>query len=165
MFDDRLGTIGSREQHFREWVTYIGKKQGDEAASLLKHLMEINYSIHFHVWDYTAFREFIFKANRYLGNIFKVEELVKNDEEIICILRKGRDLNLNEQIEALEMEQLWDRKAADVTPEMKTENEEMSRLVTALKGEIDDLRASTSWRCTEPLRACKKIVLWALNRK
>ena len=93
MFDDKLGTLGSREQHFREWVTYIRKEQGDEAASLVKHLMEINYSIHFHVWDYTAFREFVFKANRYLGNIFKVEELVKNDEEIVCIL-KNRDLNI-----------------------------------------------------------------------
>ena len=25
VFDDKLGPIGSREQHFREWVTYVNK--------------------------------------------------------------------------------------------------------------------------------------------
>lgn len=165
MFDDKLGTLGSREQHFREWATYIGKKQGDEAAELVKHLMKINYSIHFHVWDYNTFRGFIVKVNQYLGNVFKVEELLKNDGEIICILRKGRESSLDEEIEVVEMESLENRKTADVAPEMEAENEKLSRLVTALKGEIVDLRASTSWRYTEPLRVCKKYFLWVLNRK
>jgi SAM-dependent methyltransferase len=165
VFDDKLGALGSREQHFREWVTYISKKQGDEAANLVKHLMEINYSIHFHVWDYNTFREFIVKVRQYLANMFKVEELIKNDEEIICILRKCQDVNLGEQIEVVGMEQLESHKAAGVTAEMEAKNEELSLLVTALKGEIDDLRCSTSWRFTEPLRACKRIVQRALNRK
>lgn len=165
LFDDKLGALGSREQHFREWVTYISKTQGDEAANLVKHLMEINYSIHFHVWDYNTFHEFIIKVSQYLGNVFKVEELVKNDEEIICILRKDQDVNLDEQIKVVEMEQIEGHKAAGVTAEMEAKNEELSRLVTALKGEVDDLRGSTSWRFTEPLRACKKIVQRALNRK
>jgi hypothetical protein len=91
--------------------------------------------------------------------------LVKNDEEIICILRKGQDANLYEQIKVVEMEQIESHKAAGVTPDMEAKNEELSRLVTALKGEIADLRGSTSWRFTEPLRACKKIVQRALNRK
>jgi hypothetical protein len=80
-------------------------------------------------------------------------------------LRKGRESSLDEKIEVVEMESLENRKTADVTPEMEAENEELSRLVTALKGEIVDLRASTSWRYTEPLRVCKKYFLWVLNRK
>ena len=123
VFDDKLGTFGSREQHFREWVTYVSKQKGDEAAKLVKHLMDINYSIHFHVWDYNTFCEFVVKVNEYLGNIFKVEELLENDEELICILRKGQDADIGEQMKAVEMEQLASHEDAGVTSGAEVKNE------------------------------------------
>jgi SAM-dependent methyltransferase len=165
IFDDNLGASGSREQHFREWVTHINKKEGDEAARLVRHLMKINYSIHFHVWDYNSFREFIIKTNKYLGNVFKVEEIVKNEDEIICILRKGQEGNLDDQLKELEKEKKQYDETKNYSSDIQARNAELSRMVATLEGEIKSMLNSNSWRLTQPLRGFRKIIGKVFNKE
>jgi len=87
--DDRCGPQQSRFRHFREWATLINRISGTEEIGVqVRELMEMNYSIHFHVWDEKGFRDFVRKAYRYLDRKFRVEHLVRNDTEMIAVLRK-----------------------------------------------------------------------------
>ena len=89
--DDQQGSELSKKQHFIEWVTKVSKIDDEEQIQKeLLYLMEIDYSIHFHVWDAQSFREFLSEAILYLNQIFTVEFLIENhNEEIICILKKA----------------------------------------------------------------------------
>lgn len=111
VYDDKLGVLGSREQDFREWVTYVNNKKGDDAVEYVKHLMEIDYSIHFHVWDYNAFCKFIEEANVYLGGLYRIEEIQKNSGEIICIIRRPYDGEIVERHSAVYMKESYKRSA------------------------------------------------------
>src|SRR5687767_1804491 len=45
------GPEWSRQQHFREWVRLVNKRTDeDQAAEEVRDLIDMNYSIHFHVW-------------------------------------------------------------------------------------------------------------------
>lgn len=88
--DDQDGPETSRLGHFREWSRFIEKKVTPwEIETHVKQVMEINYSIHFHVWDIFTFHQFIIKAQDYLNNNFQIEHFEQNDTEIIVILRKN----------------------------------------------------------------------------
>jgi hypothetical protein len=54
----------------------------------LKFLLQIDYSIHFHVWDEYTFLNFLMSSQIYLNMSFEMVHFVKNDKEIISILRK-----------------------------------------------------------------------------
>lgn len=87
--DDREGPHGSRLDHFREWGRLVNKV--GEPAALEEHvaaLMQMNYSIHFHVWDFKAFKAFVAQAGAYLGGTFRVKHFGRNDTEIVVILEK-----------------------------------------------------------------------------
>ena len=87
--DDRSGPQQSRYGHFREWATLINRiSDPEEIEAQVRQLMQLNYSIHFHVWDEKGFRDFIRKTYRYLDRKFRVEHLVRNDTEMIAVLRK-----------------------------------------------------------------------------
>jgi SAM-dependent methyltransferase len=88
--DDREGAHLSRMEHFVEWVTLVGKIPPDQVDQHVAKLLEINYSIHFHVWDKLHFRDFLKRANDYLGTPFAVEYYGQTGLEIIAILRKLR---------------------------------------------------------------------------
>ncbi len=88
--DDREGPSVSRLEHFSEWVRLKEKVAGpDEVERRIRHLMTINYSIHFHVWDENHWRSFLEDANRYLGSPFRIEHFGENCGEVIAILRKA----------------------------------------------------------------------------
>ena len=55
----------------------------------MRFLMDTSYSIHFHVWDFGRFREFLRGAHSYFGGTFSVEWLEPSHIEIIAILRKS----------------------------------------------------------------------------
>ncbi len=89
MRDDRHGPQISRTRHFQEWVRYVNKETDpDRAAVQTKKLMDMNYSIHFHVWDTRSFRRFLRFAMLYLRRRFGVEHFSRNNTEAIAILRK-----------------------------------------------------------------------------
>jgi ubiquinone/menaquinone biosynthesis C-methylase UbiE len=87
--DYELGADWSRESHYTEWVTYLGKAQGPEEIQLqINNLMNINYSIHYHVWTQTEMMEILVFMQSILNNDFEVEFIYKNAAEVILILRK-----------------------------------------------------------------------------
>jgi predicted SAM-dependent methyltransferase len=87
--DDREGTQVSRLDHFHEWGRLVNKiTRQDELEDHVGKLLEMNYSIHFHVWDYDHFSSFLKRANHYLGHPFSVEYFGRNDTEVISVLRK-----------------------------------------------------------------------------
>jgi predicted SAM-dependent methyltransferase len=100
MMDELNGPAGSREQHYREVATITEWKRGEEAVRRVQSLMERNYSIHFHVWDYNAFYEFILRANGYLGNCYTPLVFLRNPakEEVICILQNAPDHELDKKL-------------------------------------------------------------------
>lgn len=87
--DDVLGPGWSRRSHFREWVELVNQQTEPEK---IKHdvqiLEEMNYSIHFHVWDQATFTAFLTQAQSYLGDTFSIDCIEPNDTEVIAILRK-----------------------------------------------------------------------------
>ncbi|MEH2025120.1 hypothetical protein [Nostoc sp.] len=86
--DDREGSEVSRIEHFHEWVVLVNKVKDDEIDASLQKLLEINYSIHFHVWNDSTFPEFLLRAQKYLNHSFEIVHVEQNDTEIIAILRK-----------------------------------------------------------------------------
>ncbi|BCU08003.1 methyltransferase domain-containing protein [Allochromatium tepidum] len=89
--DDRQGPEVSRRAHFAEWVRYVNKILDPvEAERQLERLLEIDYSIHFHVWDFDSFNAFLNDAQAYLNGAFHLREFQRNDTEIIAILQADR---------------------------------------------------------------------------
>ena len=78
-------------QHYIEWAQLVDKKQGEqEVMNHAKHLLQMKYSIHFHVWDYYSFVDFLVKTSQLLNFPFDLLNISFNDHfnEVIVILRK-----------------------------------------------------------------------------
>jgi predicted SAM-dependent methyltransferase len=89
VLDDRQGPQVSRHEHLREWARFVNKlTDPEEIEAQVCKLAETRYSIHFHVWDYASFREFLSLGRQYLGRPFTVEYLGENETEVIAVLRK-----------------------------------------------------------------------------
>jgi SAM-dependent methyltransferase len=84
--DHDAGPAGSRIGHYEEWVHLVYGMQGDAAAAETRKLLDMNYSIHFHVWDAAAFLKFLSLAQERVG--FNLELCMQHNEEVIAIVRK-----------------------------------------------------------------------------
>jgi hypothetical protein len=54
----------------------------------VQQLMEMNYSIHFHVWTAATLLEFLVALPTQIGLPFAIEAVVRNGMETICVLRR-----------------------------------------------------------------------------
>ena len=87
--DDREGPEISRREHYLEWSRLVNKLPTEAAIEAdASHLMRIQYSIHFHVWDFESFGGFLDDAARYLDEPFRVLDLLRNESENIAVLRR-----------------------------------------------------------------------------
>ena len=78
-----------RRAHYLDWSRVIDKAPDDEAAARrAQQLIDMNYSIHFHVWDADRYREILIGAHEYLGRCFQVVWFEQNEFEVISVLRK-----------------------------------------------------------------------------
>jgi predicted SAM-dependent methyltransferase len=78
-------------QHYIEWSQLVDKKQGEqEIMNHAKHLLQMQYSIHFHVWDYYSFVDFLLKTSQFLNYSFDILNISFSDHysEIISVLRR-----------------------------------------------------------------------------
>lgn len=85
--DFENGPAGSRAAHFAESVELTNGLRGAEADAEVKRLMDINYSIHFHIWDMNAFLLLLIEAQRHYG--FDIDFAMSHTHEIITVLRKA----------------------------------------------------------------------------
>jgi predicted SAM-dependent methyltransferase len=87
--DYREGPSWSREQHFKEWVTHVESVVDPVAHADRVHvLMAMNYSIHYHVWTQKELLAMLLRAMDELPLHFDIELCLKDEGEIILILRK-----------------------------------------------------------------------------
>ena len=87
MRDFSEGPEWSRRQHFEEWSRLVNKRAGEaRVAEEVEHLLQIDYSIHFHVWRAAELLELLVAVQRVVQ--FEVELFLRNGFETILILRK-----------------------------------------------------------------------------
>ncbi|MEG4227932.1 methyltransferase domain-containing protein [Microcoleus sp. N9_B2] len=86
--DYKEGPEWSRLSHFEEYVRLVEKFPEPQVASRVQALLDIDYSIHYHVWTPETFSELIqyFQQNLSVG--LEVELFQENCGEFICIFRK-----------------------------------------------------------------------------
>jgi SAM-dependent methyltransferase len=88
--DDKDGGEATRFGHYMEWARLVNHIEAPaDAHRNAVEAMRIRYSIHFHVWDPSAWLEFLSQAARYLASPFEVLLFEQNDTEIICVLRRN----------------------------------------------------------------------------
>jgi GT2 family glycosyltransferase/SAM-dependent methyltransferase len=87
--DHREGPSWSRRQHFEEWARLVMHKDGEEAVAETEKLLDMDYSVHFHVWSEAELLELFARLQRESDFAFEVELVFKNHLEIIFILRKN----------------------------------------------------------------------------
>jgi len=82
------GPEWSKRQHFEEWSRLVNKRStAAEVDEEVRHLLSIDYSIHFHVWTEVELLELV-GALRDLVR-FELELFLRNGFESILILRKA----------------------------------------------------------------------------
>ena len=86
--DHTEGPEWSYESHFCEWVEIVCQIGGEARADAVRQLMQMNYSIHFHVWTAASLLEFLVALRTQLTLPFAIEANVLNGPETICVLRR-----------------------------------------------------------------------------
>jgi SAM-dependent methyltransferase len=84
--DHREGPAWSRRQHFEEWVRLVEGQPEEQVESRLQQLLDMDYSIHYHVWEAPGLLELVATLQRMLR--FELELFLRNGFETIVILRK-----------------------------------------------------------------------------
>jgi len=76
--------------HFEEWVEYCENidRSSESFSKIVKDRVDLNYSIHYHVWESESYLDFLIKTKEFLKNIFSIEVYIQNNDEIISILVK-----------------------------------------------------------------------------
>jgi len=89
-YDASIEALKTRNaQHYRAWVKNIQGKSGDLARQEVTRLQDINYSIHYHVWTYKTFRQFLDHLINNHKLPIKIEDYTKTiGNEFIFILKK-----------------------------------------------------------------------------
>jgi SAM-dependent methyltransferase len=83
------GTERTERSHYEEWVRFVHHvDEPVEAGRQVKDLMEMKYSIHFHVWTPAALLELVMTMKSQLHFNFEIDLFVQNGNEMIFILRK-----------------------------------------------------------------------------
>jgi predicted SAM-dependent methyltransferase len=87
MRDYAEGPAWSKRQHFEEWTRLVNHTtDATKADEETRHLINIDYSIHFHVWDAPALIGFLTTLRQFLS--FELELFLRNGPETVLILRK-----------------------------------------------------------------------------
>ena len=82
------GSEWSMYQHFEEWSRLVDKVPESQVESSVKRLIDINYSIHFHVWTQIEFLELLLYCKKHYFN-FELELLQRNGIEFIVVIKKS----------------------------------------------------------------------------
>jgi SAM-dependent methyltransferase len=97
LLDEHLrGTQTNRRTHYLDWAANVDRDP--EPAARASRLMEMDYSIHFHVWKPDTFIEFLVAARKEARLDFEIGEFSPpqhaQDDEFIFVLLKGASATL-----------------------------------------------------------------------
>jgi predicted SAM-dependent methyltransferase len=88
MRDFTEGPAWSKREHFEEWSRLVNKREReDQVEEEVRHLMSIDYSIHYHVWGAAELMELVRTLNRLLP--FELELFQRNGPETLLVMRKA----------------------------------------------------------------------------
>jgi predicted SAM-dependent methyltransferase len=91
--DYKEGPEWSKVSHYEEYVRLVEKFPQEQVLARQQALINIDYSIHFHVWTSETFSELLFYSQKHLGFDFTIELFQQNSIEIVMILRKIANSN------------------------------------------------------------------------
>jgi predicted SAM-dependent methyltransferase len=98
--DFEEGPDWSREQHYREYARLVDQATGGEAVELrARYLMDMDYSIHFHVWTKPELLEFLAFVNQKYILGYEVRFFMDNGPEGIYVLQKSAQFGLPVKID------------------------------------------------------------------
>jgi len=83
--DHLMGPERSAEEHYREYFSLVDGNKGEELETRIKHAVENNVNIHFHVFSEASTKE-LFEKLKPLG--YEIVEMVFIRYETIWLLRK-----------------------------------------------------------------------------
>ncbi len=87
--DYKEGPEESKLAHFEEYVRMVDRVPAKTLSDRLTDLVvNLDYSIHFHVWTPEAFTEFLHYCQQEFAGAFAIELMQSNQSEFIAILRK-----------------------------------------------------------------------------
>jgi len=87
--DYEKGPSATKLQHFNEWVELVeGINDKAKKKERVHELIEMDYSIHYHVWDYDALCEHFGKAQTYFSNKFEICMIARNLSENLVYIKK-----------------------------------------------------------------------------
>lgn len=90
VIDHENGPQATRLKHFKEWVKLVdGISDKKLADARLKELLDMDYSIHYHVWDYNALVDHLLQTRLYLNEAFEIEIVARNLSENLIYLKKN----------------------------------------------------------------------------
>lgn len=154
----RNGTEHTREAHFTEWVAkaekhveWMQKAGVSTGAERVRELMELDYSIHFHVWRPDTFLEFVVAATHEANLTMELVDFIprqNGDDEYIFVFLKGIapvDMDVPPLPEEREVQLL--------RAEMSALRAELKSLAATADQRLAAVTGSRSWRVTAPLRA------------
>ncbi len=83
------GPEWSRRQHYEEWSRLVNKRTDPSQvnAEVTQHLIDMKYSIHFHVWSAPELLELVQALQRIVR--FELELFLRNGIESLIVLRKA----------------------------------------------------------------------------
>src|SRR5262249_34163817 len=85
--DHREGPEWSKRGHFEEWTRLVNKRTDEKVvADETQHLINIDHSIHFHVWGAAELLEFIAALRPFVT--FELEMFLRNGPETLFVLRR-----------------------------------------------------------------------------
>jgi SAM-dependent methyltransferase len=154
------GTGGTRVEHFVDWVTNVEEPEGtagqsqEERDARVRELMDLDYSIHFHVWRPDTFVELLIAIRNEAQVSFEIAEVLscnrEDDNEFIFVLLKGETPKppevpaLPEEIELVGLK-------TELRHEIE-KSENLRERLTARERELEIIYRSKSWNLTRPVR-------------
>ena len=78
----------SYQKHIYNWAYYVDKKRGQALSNHINHLININYSIHFHQWTRKELKELLDYLQKKKHLPFVTKEFIFNQKEYLLILKK-----------------------------------------------------------------------------
>jgi hypothetical protein len=88
--DDADGGAASRWSHHLEWARFANNIEDEaEIKRVAEENQRISYSIHFHVWDASAWLDFLARAREHLERTFETRYFEFTGSETISVLRRS----------------------------------------------------------------------------
>lgn len=87
--DFREGPQVSRRDHFEEWARLVERVPEDEVPRRAEQLMDLDYSIHYHVWTQQEMLELLTAIRERITVQFDVELVEQIKHEVVFVLRKS----------------------------------------------------------------------------